>query len=198
MKSRIIYGDSHTELDLVNIKNLIKRDAADSPNYSVENWEEQSSSFLNVFLKQQRFSRPNDGGLVLVEDGDKLCGISGFNRSEFSQHVYLLGCRTLVDSEFRHNLLMSRFFVPTQLEAVKNKAKLVTFTFDTSNKFSLFNIFTAGKLNLFLQNKLGDFIDMWDRLEAVPFPVRINNASQNVLFIRLDADFDYKWEKIRA
>jgi len=196
MHCKIIYSDDHAPDDIARIKELFKNNITNLTNYEVDNWENFSNSFFYVFLTEQRFSKDN-GGVVLITDGDKLCGISGFNVSSLDPNVYILGVRTIVDRAYRNKLLMSTYFIPEQLKQVSGKAKLVIFLFDTDNKFSLYTVFVTGKLNALLQNRLGDFSDLWGNLQSVPFPIKINHVFQNALYIKIDTAFVFDWELLK-
>jgi hypothetical protein len=196
MNVRVIYSDEYSVEDIIKIKKLLEDNFDNNDNYAVENWESKPSSFLHIFLKSSRFDKGH-GGVVLVEDGAKLCGISGFNRSDFHPDIYVLGVRTLIDFSYRKNLFMSTYFVPTQLELLEHSAKIVVFLFDTRDKFNLYSVFCSGKLNLFLFNKLKKFDHIWSNLKALEHPVYINYTNQNVLYIQLDKEFDFDWKTLK-
>jgi hypothetical protein len=196
MNIRVIYSNKHSEEDIKKIKVLLNDNFDFNDNYAVDNWGSTPNSFLYVFLKTSRFVEGN-GGIILVEDGDKLCGISGFNRSDFHPNIYILGVRTLVDFNYRKNLFMSTYFVPAQIELIKNLAKMIVFLFDTKDKFNLYTVFCSGKLNLFLFNKLKKFDHIWGNLKALEYPVYINYTNQNLLYIKLEEDFDFDWKILK-
>jgi hypothetical protein len=194
---RTIYSDDYSTSDLKAIKDLLDSTYTGMLNYETENWETKPHSFLYVLLVEKRFSREN-GGLVMVEDNGWLCGVSGFNRSAFNPEVYILGVRTLIRDEFKHKLMMSNYFVPQQLEEIRGKAKMVVFLFDLDNHSSLYTFHKKGKLNLFLKNKLDDLATIWGKLQAVPFPVFINNCNQNALYMKIDDTFAFDWGQMRS
>jgi hypothetical protein len=196
MNVRVIHSDKYLSEDIVKIKTLLCNNFEHNDNYAVDNWESKPSSFLYVFLKTDRFNKGN-GGIILVEDGNKLCGISGFNRSDFHSDIYILGVRTLVDHDYRKNLFMSTYFIPAQIELIKNFAKMVIFLFDTQDKFNLYTVFCSGKLNLFLFNKLNKFDHIWGNLKSLDYPVYINYTNQNLLYIKLEEDFDFDWKTLK-
>jgi hypothetical protein len=198
MLIKTIHSDSYTDKEIQDIINLCRSNYDESGNYSIDDWENKDNTLLSVFLKQKRFSKDN-GGIVLIYDNQKLCGLSGYNKSNFNSDIYILGARTLIDKEYRHRLLMSSYFIPTQIDLVKDRAKMVVFIFDKNNVFNLYDIFTQGKLNLFLKNKYNDFAHIWDNLKAIDFPVIIYNGSvHNVLYINIDKAFEFNWETLKA
>jgi len=196
MNVRVIYSNNYSSEDIKKIKTLLGNNFEHNDNYAVDNWESKPSSFLYVFLKTARFNEGN-GGIILVEDDDKLCGISGFNRSDFHPDIYILGVRTLIDRDYRKNLFMSTYFIPAQIELIKNFAKMIIFLFDTQDKFNLYTVFCSGKLNLFLFNKLKEFDHIWGNLKALEYPVYINYINQNLLYIKLEKNFDFDWKTLK-
>jgi hypothetical protein len=198
MNIKTIHSDSYTEQDIKDIINLLVNNHDGTGNYEVNDWENKNNTLLHIFFKQNRFNKTN-GGIVLVYDGNILCGISGYNKSSFHNDVYILGARTLVDKDYRHKLLMSSYFIPTQIELIKDKAKMAVFIFDKKNTFNLYDIFTSGKLNLFLKNKYQEFAHIWDNLKTVDFPIVIFKGDvHNALYISLDSNFNFDWESLRA
>ena len=196
MKSKIIHGDDYSESDILEIKNLLSSYDG-GVNYSVDDWQNKPYTLLYVFLKTDRFHKRN-GGLVLVYHQDELCAISGYNVSNFDQNVYILGARTFIKKDYQHQLIMSSYMIPVQIEQVRDRAKMVIFLFDVENKFNLYTIYTSGKLNQFLKNKLGHFNDLWQDLQACEFPISIfKNTIQNCLYIKLTKDFVFDWDSIR-
>jgi hypothetical protein len=196
MNVRVIYSNNYSAEDIKKIKILLDDNFESNDNYAVDNWESKPNSFLYVFLKTSRFVEGN-GGIILVEDDDKLCGISGFNQSDFHPDIYILGVRTLIDFNYRKNLFMSIYFIPAQIELIKNLAKIIIFLFDTKDKFNLYTVFCSGKLNLFLFNKLKKFDHLWNNLKALEYPVCINHTNQNLLYIKLEEDFDFDWKTLK-
>lgn len=196
MKSKIVHGDDYTEADFEEIKNLLS-DHDGGVNYEIEDWANKPHTLLYVLVKTNRFHKAN-GGLVLVYDKNELCAVSGYNSSHFNSDVYILGSRTFIKKDYQHQLIMSSYMIPTQINQVKNRAKMVVFLFDVENKFNLYTIFTSGKLNQFLKNKLNHFNDLWQNLQACEFPISIfPNTIQNALYIKLTDSFVFDWESIR-
>jgi hypothetical protein len=193
MELKLIHSDNFDENDLVQVIELCRRNS-DIPNYEVEDWQSKKNSFLHVFLKEKRFGQER-GGVVLVRDGEKLCGFSGYYRSSFHRDIYLLGVRTLVNAHYRHKLLMSSHFIPKQIELVSGQAKLVAFTFDLNNVKNIYHVYQKGKLNHFLKNKMASF-PYWDRLVSLDYPVLIQGTLQNVLYIKLDELFEFEWSTL--
>jgi hypothetical protein len=198
MKIKIIHSDDYTDNDINDIKELLINNPDESGNYDVDDWDNKPHTLLYVLFKDNRFNSER-GGLVLIYDNNKLCGISGYNRSTFNSDVYILGARTIIDKEYRHRLLMSSYFIPTQIEQVRDRAKMVVFIFDKKNVFNLYDIFTSGKLNLFLKNKYQEFAHIWDNLKAVEFPIIIYKGTiHNALYINIDPDYSFDWDSLRA
>ena len=198
MKIKIIHSDEYTDTDITDINQLLINNPDDSGNYDVDDWDNKPHTLLYVFFKDYRFNSES-GGLVLIYDNNRLCGISGYNRSTFNDNIYILGTRTIIDKKYRHRLLMSSYFIPTQIEQVKDKAKMVVFLFDDTNQFNLYDIFTSGKLNLFLKNRYTEFLHIWSKLKSVEFPITIYKGTvHNALYINIDPNYSFDWDNLRT
>ena len=198
MKIKIIHRDSFTQQDMDDLLRLLSTRDANDINYDVEDWESKSHTLLYSFLKTPRFCS-DQGGLMLAYDNEQCCCVSGYSRSNFNSDVFILGGRTYIDPQYRHQLLMSSVIIPSQLEKIFGVAKMAVFLFDRKNEFNLYDIFVSGKLNLFLKNKYYKFRDIWDNLQAVPHPISIyTGIIQNALYIKLDPEFEFDWMKLEA
>jgi len=163
----------------------------ENTNYSID-WEKYPNSLLYALIKQDRFSKEN-GGMILLYNQQNLIACSGFNKSDFDNKVFLLGSRTLVDKMYRNNQVISFYIIPIQIEESKKlDAKIVAFTFDVSNKFSLYHVFVNNKLNLLLKNKL---FSTYKNLKALDHTINIYNTEQNILYIEL-SEYDFDWTKL--
>lgn len=180
------------ELDIVSYNNILElcKNNQENTNYSTE-WENHPNSLLYALIKQDRYSKEN-GGMILLYEKTKLIAVSGYNRSPFDNYVFLLGGRTLVDKNYRNNQLISYHIIPAQIdESKKMLAKVVAFTFDISNKFSLYHVYKSNKLNLLLKNTF----KIYENLTALDHTVNIYNTEQNVLYINLE-DYTYDWTQL--
>lgn len=187
---KIVYSQHVDSSSYNDILDLCKNNQ-ENTNYSVD-WENHTNSLLFALINQNRFAKEN-GGMVLLYNQQKLIGVSGYNRSPFNDNIFLLGSRTLVDKENRNNQLVSSYIIPTQIsESKKLGAKICAFTFDVSNKFSLYQVFINSKLNLLLHNKI---FSIYENLKALEYPVNIYNTEQNVLYIELE-NYTYDWTQL--
>lgn len=163
----------------------------ENTNYSID-YEKHTNSLLYALNKQERFSI-NNGGLILLYKDTTLVACSGYNKSPFDNNIFLLGGRTLVDKKFRNNQLLSNYIIPKQVECSRKLlAKIVAFTFDIENKFSLYKVYKKGKLNYLLHN---NFSDLYKNLVALDFPVNIYNTEQYVLYMKLE-EYTYDWTQL--
>lgn len=197
MEIKIVHAENIDDKCFNDIVSLISA-YQHEPNLEIEDWQNKPHTLLHLIRKQTRFSSRN-GGLILVYEADKLIGISGYNVSTIHPEIWVLGVRTLLHTEYRHKLLMSSLIIPAQLAEIADRAKMAIFLFDEKNHFNLYDIFTQGKLNLFLKNKYNLFGEMWDKLVAVPFAVNIyKGVNQRVLYMLLDNTFTFDWNTIKA
>lgn len=186
----IVYSKKINNSSFYNILELCKNNQ-ENTNYSID-WKKYPNSILHALIEQDRFSKEN-GGMVLLYNNRKLIALSGYNRSPFDYNIFLLGSRTLVDKDYRNNQFISSYIIPTQInESKKLGAKICAFTFDVTNKFSLYNVFINNKLRLLLKNKI---FDSYENLQALNHTVNIYNTEQNVLYIELE-NYKYDWTQL--
>lgn len=198
MKFKIIHGDRYTDQDIADIIDLLSTRGEGDINYDTDEWESKPHTLLYALLKTGRFNSPDGGLAVGYHDGQITC-VSGYNRSHFNPDIFILGSRTYIHPDHRHQLIMSSGMVPYQILQIRDIGKMGVFLFDRKNKFNLYDIVVSGKLNLFLKNKLGDFDHLWNNLQALPHPISIwPGVVQNALYIKLDPDFYFDWNTIRA
>lgn len=172
-------------------------------NFSLENWKENPSSLMFKLVNTNDFS-PTRGGIFMLHDGRKTIAISGFHKlntgaDRYDPDVYICGVRTLVREEYRHHLLVSTYLIPAQYNEVKKRnGKMMIFCFDASDPFSLYNVYKNGKFNLFLKNKLKNFDEIYGNMVPHDKQVYINYTKHNVLYKKLDPDFNFDWSKIEV
>jgi hypothetical protein len=194
MKIKIIHSDHYNDSDIQDLIEIQKNNQ-EHENYISLDWENKPNTLLHVFIKQQRFAKNHGGLILLYNHDDRLITVSGYNRSSFDKDVFIGGVRTLVDRDYRHQLLLSKHIIAVQLESIKKMlGKIVAFTFDVNNISSLYHIYRKNKIRVVLQNNKFNY---YDNLQILEYPVQINNCLQNVLYIKLDENYDYDWSRLR-
>lgn len=198
MQFKTIHGSDCPADDVEVIIDLLStRDVGDI-NYDTDNWENKPNTLLYALLKTGRFNRPNGGLVVGNHDGRCVC-VSGYSRSHFNSDIYILGSRTYIHPHYRHQLVMSSAMIPYQINQISGVGKMGIFLFDRKNRFNLYDIVVSGRLNLFLKNKYSNFSPLWDNLRALSHPISIwPGVVQNVLYIKLDPQFDFDWTTLKA
>lgn len=175
----------------------------DLPNFSMLNWPENRASLMYKLVTGASYTT-NRGGIFALSDGEKYLAISGFHRLEiedgkWSDDVFVCGSRTLVRREYRHHLLVSTYLIPAQYQAVrKRQGKMMIFCFDSSEESSLYKIYKDGKFNLFLRNKLSNFDEIYGDMKIHDKPVYVNFTKHNVLYKKLDPNFEFDWSTIEV
>lgn len=93
-------------------------------NYSIDHWEKNPQSLLNLIYKQKRFS---SGYLNLVQDENKIIAMAGCH--VYKGNLGLLGVRSCVLPGYEQSHLISTFLLPTQhrLMAQLTKFQIITF-----------------------------------------------------------------------
>jgi hypothetical protein len=189
---RVITKEDCTISDLNDITSLCAENR-DLENFSDVNWGNNPKSLLYKFTYTDIFSEKNGAYFLLYQD-EKLVHMSGVNKSEFDENVYICGVRTLTKKEYRHKLLMSQFMIPAQEAIVKVLGgKMMFFCFE--NGGSIYNVLQKGKFDLFLQKQTEKF-NVYKDLTTHTKPVYINHTKHCVLYKPLDYSYKFDWEKI--
>jgi len=162
-------------------------------NFTDVDYRNNPKSLLYKFVCTDTFSE-NNGAYLLLYENNELVHMSGVNKSEFSDKIYICGVRTLTKKSHQHQLLMSQYMLPAQEAIVKVLGgKMRIFCFEDGG--SLYNIVKKGKFNLFLQNQAVKY-NVYEGLTPYNIPVNINHTKHYILYKLLDKDFVFDWEKI--
>lgn len=189
---KIITRENCTIGDLADIMNLCSENRH-LENFSDIDWENNPKCLVYKLMNTDIFSNKN-GAYILVYENNKLAHMSGFNKSDFDENIYICGVRTLTRKTYQHKLLMSKYMLPIQTEEVRKRGgKMMIFCFE--NGGSLFNVIKKGKFNLFLKNQSSKY-DVYKDLTAYDNPVYINHTKHYVLYKQLDDQFNFDWGKI--
>lgn len=187
---RLVTKETFRIQDYTDIVQLCSENR-DLENFSDVDWGNNPASLLYKIFFTDTFSEKN-GAYLLLYDKDKVVHMSGFNKSDFDDNVYICGVRTLTRHSKQHQLLMSRYMLPKQEEEVKRRGgKMMMFCFE--NGGSLYKVIQQGKFNLFLKNKAYKF---YEGLTPYHLPVYVNYTKHYVLYKLLDPSFKFDWEKI--
>lgn len=164
-------------------------------NMQYEDWEKAPASLLYLLCIEKRFSIHNGGLQLLVNEGGSIVAVSGYYRSDFNDRIYIIGVRSWVLKEFRHNLLIAEYMLPYQLnEVVKRNADFALITFNESTRAFAQLIERANKnpndsLKFFFGSK---YPDLYKDMKLWPYPLKIKNVKQWVLIKSLTkSHFDW-------
>lgn len=162
-------------------------------NFTDVDWGNNPKCILHKLVYTDIFSE-NNGAYILLYENEQLAHMSGFNKADFDENIYICGVRTLTRKSHQHQLLMSQYMLPKQTEEVKRRGgKAMFFCFE--NGGSLFNVMQKGKFNLFLHNQAVKY-NVYEGLTAHNKPVYINHTKHYVLYKPLDCNYKFDWDKI--
>ena len=167
-------------------------------NMQVEGWQNAPSCLLYILNIEKRFSRHNGGLQLLVNDQDVIMAISGYYRSDFAPEIYIMGVRSWVLKEFRHNLLIADFLLSYQLSEIKKrKAHFAIITFNESTLafaklIERSNKYPQAKNKFFFGDK---YPELYKDMRLWPSPLKIKNVKQWILIKDL-ADSHFDWSAL--
>lgn len=166
-------------------------------NMHAEDWQNHKSSLLYLLMIEKRFSSQNGGMHFLFQD-DKIVACSGYYRSDFDPHIFLMGVRSWTLKEHRMQLLLTHEIIPLQLEQIKQKQgkiAVVSFNEATSSFVKLIeraNQKKSGKTKLFFGDRYPDF---YKDMTSLDFAVNIKGAKQWILIKKIE-DYNFDWKQI--
>lgn len=198
---REVFSNEISDLDIYQIVQFCDENSDHNSNYKYQHHSltQPPNNWYDVMFRERRFLK-NNGGLCLLFHDDALVGISGYNRSSFSPDIWISGARTLIHKNYRHNVLISKYLVPFQIDAIKKQGgKCVVWLFDAHNDKSIFKIAKNGKLNVLLQNKLDMFKQItYSNLQFLEYPIVVNHSLQNVIYQYLDESYTFDWNSLEC
>lgn len=205
MEYTIVEVNSESVTDeIINvIKNLCQEALAENKheartNMQIDNWQNISSSLLYLLLIEKRFT-PRNGGLLLLMEGPKAIGVSGYYRSDFDSGIFLMGVRSWVLKKYRFNLLIAKYLLPYQLEKIKNLgAHTVAITFNDATK-PFAKLIERSNRNSKSKNKFffgSEYPDIYKDMTFLDEPMKIKNVKQWVLIKQLSPS-NFNWSQLR-
>ena len=198
-----VNSESVTDDIVVVIKTLCKEALAENKheartNMQIDNWQNISSSLLYLLLIEKRFT-PGNGGLLLLMEGPKAIGVSGYYRSDFDSGIFLMGVRSWVLKKYRFNLLIAKYLLPYQLEKIKNLgAHTVAITFNDATK-PFAKLIERSNKNSESKNKFffgREYPDIYKDMTFLKEPMRIKNVKQWVLIKQISPS-QFNWAQLR-
>jgi hypothetical protein len=160
-----------------------------------DNWENVKVTLPYILYKTDRFANDNGDMFVLLNDDNKILGMSGINVSDFDANVALGGVRTWLDIDFRGKFVIGKYFLPTQLKwAKEHNMKAMALTFNDYNK-KLINNFKRSGFGIKKQRTVDSMF--YNGHFYVDFPVIINHTKQWVVYHKIDEAYEPNWESIR-
>jgi hypothetical protein len=160
-----------------------------------DDWENVTSTLPYLIYKGNRFTNNNGDMFILLNNSNKILGISGVNVSDFDANVALGGVRSWLNADLRGKFVIGRNFLPIHLKWAKDHAmKAMALTFNDYNK-KLINNFKRSGLGIKKQRNPDSMF--YNGHHYVDFPVSINYTKQWVVYHKIDEEYHPNWESIR-
>lgn len=161
-------------------------------NMWTENWINDWNTLPYHVYVSGRFKDNGDIFVTTIEDNIE--AVSGVYISEFDPMVAIGGVRSWVNSKFRGKFIVGRHILPQQLKWARNKnCKTVALTFNEYNK-RLIPYFKRTGFGIKKERNPDSLF--YTGLHEVPFPVRIQNTRQWIIYNKIDPDYDPDWKSI--
>lgn len=159
-----------------------------------DNWENCPATLPYLLYCSDRFKN-NNGIMLLLENDNKVVGISGVNISDFDINVALGGVRTWLNKDLRGQFIMGRHVLPIQLKwAMEARCKTIALTFNDYNK-RLIPYFARSGFGI--QKKRNPDSMFYNGQYILDFPVTINYIKQWVIYHKIDESYVPDWESIK-
>lgn len=158
------------------------------------NWQQDPGTLPYLLEIEKRFSE-NTGEFVVLKYGDEIVACSGSYRSDFDDLIAVVGVRSWVNKDHRSKFLLGKYLYPRHVKwAKENGFKQIIITFNEYNK-KLTNVFLRNGLGVVKNRKSTSLF--FNGVNEVPFPVKIKNTRQFILYEKLDPDWDFDYQKIK-
>jgi len=166
--------------------------------YCHSQFEQEPNHWYSLMFKEGRFLK-SVGGLCVAYDGDTIVAISGYSRSNIDPNIFVIGIRTLKNTNYRDFLTIMKGIVPYQRQSIRARGgKCVISLFDLDKDQSFYNLARRQVIRRFVEKGRKDYYDLGHDWLALDYPIQINNSVLNVVCEYLDPTFRFDWEKLRA
>lgn len=158
-----------------------------------DDWSNKPNTLPYILERTDKFKCTN-GDYFIIYDEDNITGMGGVYYSSFNKFIALAGVRTWVNPRYRNRALLKENLLPYHRAwAMKNNCRLIALTFNDYNK----NI-----IEIFKRNRAGtprlEHNLFYNGLIEVKFPVMILKTPQWVIYEKLDLDWEFNWNIIKA
>ena len=163
-----------------------------------DSWQSKTNTLPYLLHNTTRFQINGQFNIVYINQ--QIAAFGGVYISDFCSQIGIAGARTYVDSNFRHKSLLRESLLPYHKKwCIDRELKIIALTFNSYNK---------NLMQVFKRRRLGEKLErittkqpyhlFYNNFNEVPFPVKIQNTNQFVLYENLDKNFNYEWSKIKV
>ncbi len=167
-----------------------EKDQDNHINMDVVSWHTKQYTLLYKIYEEKLFITGR-GKLALLYNNHQLIAISGVHRSKADPYTFVGGTRSWVVPKYQGNLIVARYLIPEQVEAVKKMGgKAFLLTFNDGKKAVISDAQIPKFPETFKRHKYpAIFHDMY----MWPDKVMIQGALQHVLVKELKKDYEPKF-----
>lgn len=163
-----------------------------------DDWENRTETLPFILNRTDRFKTKGQFHILFDNDNVVLCG--GVYISDFSKSIAIAGTRTWVNKQYRHKSLVRDYLLPFHKKwAIEHGSKQIVICFNEYNK-ALKKIFFRSRLGesgerLYFRTEEHLF---FSNINEPPFPVNIQDTAQWILYEKLDPNWEFDWNSIKA
>ncbi len=173
-----------------------EQDQPAAKNMEIDNWQEREETLAWILHNKRRFWKRGEYFLLEDSNNHQIIASSGIYRSDFCREIAIGSVRTFVNPEYRGKFLLGDYLWPAQLEWAKfNNFKAILISFNDYNR-RLINIMKRNGLGVKKnrnENKL-----FHNGIHELPFQINIKNTPQWIIYHKIDENFHFDWESVRA
>lgn len=169
-------------------KNAANDESPAAKNMSIDNWENNPASLLNILYIKKGFDKDKRAGYWFVEENNRYVAGSGFYPLDNNSDVSILGARTYTLVDYRSKLLHGNLILPEQKkmsETLGYKSLIMTF-----NEYNLWLLkcvedLSSGKGKI-IGKRIPEFYKNWNTLD---FKITVKYTTQWCLYKHIDESY---------
>ena len=177
----------------------INTDDPANDNMWSDDWQNQPNTLPYILTNTNKFTG-NNGEFHVVLDGKKIIACGGVQITHFCNKIGMCGIRTWVLPEYRNKMIIARYLLPkNKAWAVEHGCKQVALSFNDYNR-NLARLWTrvrAGESADRISKRTPDMM-FYNGVNELKFPIKIQYTPQWVIYERLDPEWEFNWQALKA
>lgn len=177
----------------------IDTDDAANENMWHSDWHNQPNTLPYILTKTNKFTGESGEFYLVIDDG-KIVACGGVQIAHFCNKIALCGVRTWIAKEYRNKMIIAKILLPANKAwAIEHGCKQIALTFNEYNK-NLARLWTrvrAGEEADRISKRTADMM-FYNGVNELKYPVVIQYTPQWLIYEKLDPEWDFRWDSIKA